>query len=131
MGGGRVAKREEVNRIPPMLPPSAFLQDLFAVLLMKNLLLTKKSLLPQLDKNSCETFQIKKLYTLVSSFKSHLLPIVSALHKPGQLADSSSAPAATSRENPTCISHCTTSPIQLREPNCNHGSRVPKQTAFI
>lgn len=63
-----------------------------------------KPLLHQLNTSSCETFQIKKLYTLVPSFKSHAFAIMWALHKPELLADLSSAPMATTRENPTCIS---------------------------
>lgn len=63
-----------------------------------------KPLLHQLNTSSCETFQIKKLHTLVPSFKSHAFAIMWALHKPELLADLSSAPTATSRENPTCIS---------------------------
>lgn len=100
--------REEVKEVPPVPWYFSFIQDLFTVLWMKNLLWKKKKknkpLLHQLNTSSCETFQIKKLHTLVPSFKSHAFAIMWALHKPELLADLSSAPTATSRENPTCIS---------------------------
>lgn len=115
-------KKEEADGKPPALPPSAlliyaglvcsFINEEFA--LKTKTTTTEKSknkkqkhppkpLLHQLNKNSCETSQIKKPYTLVPSFKSHLFAILSALHKPGlHAADLSSAPTATRRENPTC-----------------------------
>lgn len=49
----------------------------------------------------------------------HLWAILLAQHKPGLLADLSSAPTATSRENPTCISLAQHPPFSS-EPNWNH-----------
>lgn len=100
---------KEMERKTSVCPPSTLLIDpglvysfIHEEFALKKPQKTPKPLLHQSNENSCETSQIKKLYTLVPSFKSHLFAIMSGAHKPGPRADPSSAPTATSGESPTC-----------------------------
>lgn len=115
---------KEARQIPSMPPPSAIIlfPGLVYSLPNEEFALTN-SLLLQLNKNSCETFQIGRLYTPVPPFKSHLFAIMSARHKPRRLAGFSSTPTATTGEKPTLSSLTQHHPFSS-ELSCNHDSHV-------
>lgn len=116
----------------PVLPPAASLiiHSLFTVLLMKSLLFNKP-LLHQLNKNSCETSQIKKLSTPVSSFKSQgwvSRHVGSAQARTAQLCPPPPRPPGENTP-PAFLLHNITHSAQRAQ--LKSRSRVPKQTAFM